>query len=258
MMEIIVISVVAFLVSILTFFSGFGLGTILTPVFMIFFSVDLAIALTGVVHFFNNIFKLFLVGKNADKQVLIRFGIPAVIAAFAGSWVLLNITDLEPFFIYEMFGRTFTVEPVKFIISFLLIIFASMDLIPYFQKLQFGREKLPLGGALSGFFGGLSGNQGALRSAFLIKAGLSKEAFIGTAVVVSTFVDFTRLSVYATRFLQTDLTDNLQLVVIATLSAISGAFIGNKLLNKVTLEFIQVSVAILLILVSIALGAGLI
>ncbi|GAB2627234.1 sulfite exporter TauE/SafE family protein [Belliella aquatica] len=257
-MEIIVISVVAFLVSILTFFSGFGLGTILTPVFMIFFPVDLAIALTGVVHFFNNIFKLVLVGKNADKQVLIRFGIPAVIAAFGGSWVLLNITDLEPFFTYEMFGSTFMVEPVKFIISILLIIFASMDLIPYFQKLQFGREKLPLGGALSGFFGGLSGNQGAFKSAFLIKAGLSKEAFIGTAVVVSTFVDFTRLSVYATRFLQTDLTNNFQLVVIATLSAISGAFIGNKLLKKVTLEFIQVSVAILLILVSIALGAGLI
>ncbi|MFN3802439.1 TSUP family transporter [Belliella pelovolcani] len=255
-MEIIIISLTAFLVAILTFFSGFGLGTILTPVFMVFFPVDLAIALTGVVHFFNNIFKLFLVGKNADKQVLIRFGIPAVIAAFAGSWVLLNITDLEPLFSYEMFGRTFIVEPVKFIISILLIIFALMDLTPYFQNLSFGKEKLPIGGTLSGFFGGLSGNQGALRSAFLIKAGLSKEAFIGTAVVVSTFVDFTRLSVYATRFAQTDLMDNIQLVAIATLSAISGAYLGNKLLKKVTLKFLQVTVAIMLILISLALGAG--
>ncbi|SNS32802.1 hypothetical protein SAMN06295967_107104 [Belliella buryatensis] len=255
-MEIIIISLTAFLVAILTFFSGFGLGTILTPVFMVFFPDDLAIALTGVVHFFNNIFKLFLVGSNADKQVLIRFGIPAVIAAFAGSWVLLNITDLEPLFSYEMFGRTFIVEPVKFIISILLIIFAMMDLIPYFQNLKFGKEKLPIGGALSGFFGGLSGNQGALRSAFLIKAGLSKEAFIGTAVVVSTFVDFTRLSVYATRFAQTDLGNNTQLVAIATLSAIAGAYLGNKLLKKVTLKFLQVTVAIMLILISLALGAG--
>jgi uncharacterized membrane protein YfcA len=255
-MEIFIISLTAFVVAILTFFSGFGLGTILTPVFMVFFPVDLAIALTGVVHFFNNIFKLFLVGRNADKQVLIRFGIPAVIAAFAGSWVLLNITDLEPLFSYEMFGSTFVVEPVKFIISILLIIFAMMDLIPYFQNLQFGKEKLPIGGALSGFFGGLSGNQGALRSAFLIKAGLSKEAFIGTAVVVSTFVDFTRLSVYATRFVRTDLSDNLTLVVIATLSAISGAYLGNKLLKKVTLKFLQVTVAIMLILISVSLGAG--
>lgn len=255
-MEIFIISITAFLVAILTFFSGFGLGTILTPIFMVFFPVDLAIALTGVVHFFNNLFKLALVGKNTDKDVLIRFGITAVIAAFAGSWVLLNITDLDPLFRYDMFGKTFIVEPVKFIISILLIIFASMDLIPYFQKLQFGKEKLPIGGALSGFFGGLSGNQGALRSAFLIKAGLSKEAFIGTSVVVSTFVDFTRLSVYATRFAQTDLIDNIQLVTIATLSAIAGAYLGNKLLKKVTLKFLQVTVAIMLILISIALGAG--
>ena len=111
---------------------------------------------------------------------------------------------------------------------------------------------------MSGFFGGLSGNQGALRSAFLIKAGLSKEAFIATAVVVSTFVDFTRLSVYSTRFTKAGLNDNLTLVVCATLSAIIGAYIGNKLLKKVTLRFLQVTIAIMLIIISLALGAGLI
>ena len=77
-MDIILLSLVAFIVAILTFFSGFGLGTILTPVFMIFFPVDVAIALTGIVHFFNNIFKLILVGKKANKQIVLRFGIPAV------------------------------------------------------------------------------------------------------------------------------------------------------------------------------------
>lgn len=257
-MEIVIISIVAFLVAILTFFSGFGLGTILTPVFMLFFPVELAIALTGVVHFFNNIYKLGLVGKNANKEVLIRFGIPAVIAALLGSWILINITDTQPLFSYTAFGSQFEVFPVKFLISILLIIFATMDLIPYFNKLQFGKSKLPIGGALSGFFGGLSGNQGALRSAFLIKAGLSKEAFIGTAVVVSTFVDFTRLSMYATGFLRSGLIDNLSLVFFATLSGIAGSYFGNILLKKVTLRFLQVTVAILLIIVSLALGAGII
>ena len=201
---------------------------------------------------------MILVGKNADKTVLLRFGVPAVLAAILGSWLLLNISDLEPLFSYEMFGKTFEVFPVKFIISILLIIFASIDLIPYFNKLQFGKEKLPIGGVLSGFFGGLSGNQGALRSAFLIKAGLTKEAFVGTAVVVSTFVDFTRLSIYATRFSKAGLIDNLTLVICATLSAIIGAYIGNKLLKKVTLHFLQIAVAIMLIFISFALGAGLI
>lgn len=257
-MEIVVISLAAFVVAILTFFSGFGLGTILTPVFMIFFPVELAIALTGVVHFFNNIFKLFLVGRNANREVSLRFGIPAVIAAIIGSWILINITDLQPLFSYDAFGKHFEVYPVKFIISILLIIFASIDLIPYFNTLQFGKDKLQIGGALSGFFGGLSGNQGALRSAFLIKAGLSKEAFVATAVVVSTFVDFTRLSIYATRFTKSGLTDNLTLVICATLAGIAGAYLGNKLLKKVTLRFLQVTIAIMLIIISLALGAGLI
>lgn len=257
-MEVIVISIAAFVVAILTFFSGFGLGTILTPVFMIFFPVELAIALTGVVHFFNNIFKIFLVGRNANREVLLRFGIPAVIAAIIGSWILLNITDLQPLFSYQAFGKHIEVYPVKFIISILLIIFASIDLVPYFNKLQFGKDKLPIGGVLSGFFGGLSGNQGALRSAFLIKAGLSKEAFVATAVVVSTFVDFTRLSIYATRFTKSGLTDNLTLVICATLAGIAGAYIGNKLLKKVTLRFLQVTIAIMLIIISLALGTGLI
>lgn len=255
-MEYVIISVTAFLVAILTFFSGFGLGTILTPVLMIFFPVELAIALTGVVHFFNNVFKIILVGKNADKSVVLRFGIPAVVAAFAGAWVLLNIPDASPLFTYQLAGKTWEVYPVKFLISVLLIIFASMDLIPYLQRLEFGKDKLPLGGFLSGFFGGLSGNQGALRAAFLIRAGLSKEAFIGTAVVVSTFVDFTRLSVYSTRFLKSGLVENIPIVLCATLSAIAGAFLGNKLLKKITLKSLQTIVAIMLILLSIALALG--
>jgi len=257
-MEILIICLVAFLAAILTFFSGFGLGTILTPVFMVFFPVDLAIALTGLVHFFNNVFKLFLVGKNADKAVLIRFGIPAVLAAFVGAWLLINIPDSQPLFAYEAFGRQYEVFPVKFLISVLLIIFALMDLLPRLKNLKFGARLLPLGGFLSGFFGGLSGNQGALRAAFLIKAGLSKEAFIGTAVVVSVFVDFTRLSVYAGRIISADLTEHLSLIVLAVIFAISGAYIGNKLLKKITIHALQTIVAVMLIGLSLALGLGLI
>ena len=256
-MEYIVISAIAFFVAILTFFSGFGLGTLLTPAFMLFFPVDMAIALTGVVHLFNNLFKLALVGRHADKTVLLRFGIPAVLAALLGAYLLLNLSDLKPLFSYTLQGRVIDVYPIKFIVAILLIVFALMDLLPYFKTLQFQKDKLAIGGLLSGFFGGLSGNQGALRSAFLIKAGLSKEAFIGTAVVVSTFVDFTRLGVYATRFIHADLSAHVTLILCATLSAITGAWIGNKLLKKVTMNFIQQFVAVLLILVSIALGAGL-
>lgn len=258
MTEILIPSVAAFLIPILTFFSGFGLGTILTPVMMIFFPVNLAIALTGIVHFFNNVFKLILVGTKADKQVVLQFGIPAVISALAGAYLLLHIPDAEPFYRYTLSSKTFEVYPVKLLISLLLILFAILDLVPYFNRLQFGNDKLQLGGLLSGFFGGLSGNQGALRSAFLIKAGLSKEAFVATTAVVSALVDFTRLSVYATRFSSAGLGQNSLLLICATVSAIAGAYLGNKLLKKVTLRFVQTIVAVMLLLLSLALGAGLI
>lgn len=255
-MEILIISIVAFLVAILTFFSGFGLGTILTPVMMIFFPVEVAIALTGLVHFSNNIFKLILVGKNVNKEVLLRFGIPAVIFAFIGALLLVKIPNFEPLYSYQFLGKTFEIFPLKLLVALFMMFFAVIDLIPYFNNLQFDKSKLPIGGALSGFFGGLTGAQGALRSAFLIRARLTKEAFIGTTVVISSFVDFTRLSVYATRIMNLNLKENLPLLICATLSAMTGAFIGNKLLKKVTLQFLQYSVAILLLVLSLALGLG--
>ena len=76
-MTLLFICLVAFLASVLTFFSGFGLGTLLLPAFALFFPVEQAVALTGVVHFLNGLFKLGLVGRHTNKDVLIRFGLPA-------------------------------------------------------------------------------------------------------------------------------------------------------------------------------------
>ncbi len=257
-MEIFIISIVAFATALLTFFSGFGLGTILAPVFAIFFPIDIAIALTGVVHFTNNVFKITLVGRKTDKAVLLRFGIPAILASFAGAWLLMRITVLPTITRYELFGREFEITPVKLIIAIILIVFSLLEIIPSVQKIHFGRDKLAIGGVLSGFFGGLTGIQGAIRSAFLIKSGLSKEAYIATGVVIASLVDFTRLSVYASRFTAANLQENLILLTSATLSAIAGAWFGKKLLKKVTLRLIQILVAIMLILISIALGMGVI
>lgn len=257
-MEIAIICIVAFLAAVLTFFSGFGLGTILAPVFAIFFPVDIAIALTGLVHFSNNLFKIAIIGKNTDKAVLLRFGIPAILASFAGAWLLIRITVLPSLFQYDLWGRPFEVTPVKLIIALLLIVFSLLEISPSFQKIQFGRDKLVWGGILSGFFGGLSGIQGAIRSAFLVKSGLSKEAYIATGVVIACLVDFTRLTVYASRFSPANLNENLTLLISATLSAIAGAYFGKKLLKKVTMRSIQLIVAVMLMIISVALGAGLI
>jgi uncharacterized protein len=257
-MDIVILCVAALITSLLTFFSGFGLGTILTPVFAIFFPIEVAIALTGVVHFLNNIFKLVLIGKRADKQVTIRFGVPAFFAALIGAFLLLQISGLDPLYVYAIGDRNFYVTPVKLIIAILLVFFALMEIISYLKKIQFGKDNLVVGGILSGFFGGLSGHQGALRSAFLIKSGLSKEAFVATGIVIACIIDFSRLGVYAMRFWKSGLRENMTLVVAATLSAFAGAYLGSLLLKKVTLSTIQIIVTALLIVLSIGIGLGLI
>jgi uncharacterized membrane protein YfcA len=147
---------------------------------------------------------------------------------------------------------------VKLVIAILLIIFSILEIAPSVQRIQFNKNKLAMGGILSGFFGGLTGIQGAIRSAFLIKSGLSKEAYIATGVVIACLVDFTRLSVYASRLKELNLHEQLPLLISATLAAIAGAFIGSKLLKKITLRFIQVLVAIMLFVIALALGAGII
>ena len=92
-MEILLVCLAAFFASLLTFFSGFGLGTILMPVFALFFPLEMAIALTGVVHLLNNLFKMYLMGKESNWKIVIKFGIPAVISALIGAWFLMSFSE---------------------------------------------------------------------------------------------------------------------------------------------------------------------
>jgi uncharacterized membrane protein YfcA len=254
--EILIVCLTAFAVSLLTFFSGFGLGTILAPVLMLFFPVDLSIAITAVVHFLNNLFKAALTGRKANMEVLVKFGVPAILAAVAGAWLLVHISDSQPLFTYSLFQHHLAVYPVKLIIAFLLVMFALMELIPRLRNISFHRDYLFAGGMLSGFFGGLTGNQGALRSAFLVRAGLEKTAYIATAAVLSLFVDISRLAVYATRMKLVEPVGLLLPVTCATVAAFAGTYLGSRLLQKVTYSFIQHTVALLLMLIAGGLAAG--
>lgn len=252
----ILICLVAFLASGLTFFSGFGLGTLLLPAFALFFPIEVSVALTAVVHFLNGLFKLTLVGRNADRGVVLRFGIAAALAAVVGAEVLTWLSDLEPLASYHLFGRLFRVTPVKLALSVLMLFFAAMEAVPRLKRFSVAPKYLPVGGALTGFFGGLSGHQGALRSVFLLRAGLSKEAFIATGTVIATGIDVMRLGVYSHRILAVDLRANAALLISATLAAFTGAFLGNRMLKKITLLTIERVVAALLLVIAVGLGSG--
>lgn len=257
-MEYIVICIVALLGSGLTLFSGFGLGTILVPVFALFFPIDLAIALTAIVHFLNNIFKLGLLGKFADKKIILQFGLPSVIAAFAGAYLLSLISEAQPLYTYSLGMKSFSIMPVKLLIGLLLIFFALFDIIPRLSNLQFDKKYLFLGGLLSGFFGGLSGNQGALRSAFLMRTNLSKETFIATGVVIACLIDVSRLSIYSEKIFKAGAQIDYLMIIAATLSAFLGAYLGNKLVKKITIKTLQYLVALALMVFGCLLSLGII
>jgi len=260
-MGYIVISFSAVVVAALTLFSGFGLGSLLMPVFAIFFPIELAIAATAVVHLANNIFMVILVGRRANLKIVALFAVPAALAAVGGALLLGFFSTVEPLYIYNLGPRQCTITAVRLAIAALVIFFAMFELVPAFKRIQLGRKFVPLGGVLSGFFGGLSGHQGALRTAFLSKLGLPKEVFVGTVVVSAVFVDVFRLAVYGLTFIRMDIgmmeTEGaLGYIVVGTIAAFLGSFIGSRLLKKITLELIHAIIGVMLILLGLALGMG--
>jgi hypothetical protein len=257
-MDIAIIIIAAFGASMLTFFSGFGLGTILTPVFMLFFPIEVAIAMTGVVHLLNNIFKISLIGRHVILKVFLKFGLPAIAGAFLGASALIALSDLQrTLFSYSLFNKTLEITPVNLTISILMVLFGLVELVPKLKKLNFSKRYLIPGGLLSGFFGGLSGHQGALRTAFLVKLGLTKESFIATGIAISLLIDFTRIPLYYTRMLDTGSGDiRWSVIIIATLSAFGGAFLGRQLLKKITIDVIHTIVGTAIIVLGIGLGLG--
>ncbi|MCP4331236.1 MAG: TSUP family transporter, partial [Gammaproteobacteria bacterium] len=159
-MDYLIVCLAALFVSGLTLYSGFGLGTLLMPVFAIFFPVHIAIAATAVVHLTNNIFKVVLVGRNADWGIVLRFGVAAMAAAFVGASLLGMFTSIPILASYSIGEEVHELTVVKLVIGVLITLFALFDLIPRLKEISFDKRYLVLGGALSGFFGGLSGNQG--------------------------------------------------------------------------------------------------
>lgn len=255
-MSYLVVFAVAFLASGLTFFSGFGLGTLLLPAFALFFPIERAVALTAVVHFLNGLFKLGLVARYANVGIVFRFGIPAILAALVGAWLLVWLADIEPLLEYSLFGRTVRITPVKLVVGLLLVVFAAAELLPQRREISFGPEYLPLGGLLSGFFGGLSVMQGALRSAFLVRAGLSKEVFVATGVVVSSLIDIARLGVYSRALADEAARIDYWLLGGAVLSAFAGALLGNRFLKAMTMRGVRWIVAGMLLFVAAGLAFG--
>ncbi len=254
-MEYFLIAACSFLASLLSFYSGFGLGTILMPIIAIFFPLPVAIALTAVVHLFHNLLKTGLLWKEVNWRIVVRFGGPAIVAAILGAWLLQKLSFLGSLTTYEFFGRREEISLLHLLIGGLLILFATLEAFP--QK-AIKMKSLFWGGAMSGFFGGLSGNQGAFRSLFLVNARLQTKTFIGTNAVIAVAVDIIRLIIYGFSFGFLLKSVSVSLWTVSVGGSLAGVCLGMIFLKKITITFIQKTIIFLLYLLGILLAMGII
>jgi uncharacterized membrane protein YfcA len=205
------------------------------------------------VHVLNNFFKMGLIFKSVNWKTLLYFGVPGIFGAFLGALLLLQIDTNAIWFENDYLS----IKPLNTVIGFLMIFFAIAEL-ANLKEFSFKRQYLIPGGFLSGFFGGLSGHQGALRSMFLIKANLSKQAYIATGVGIALLVDITRIPIYWTKYDQGFVFENIRIIGLATLFAFLGAYVGKRLINKVTMKTVHLIVGVLLVVMGLGMIIGLI
>ncbi|MFI5203268.1 MAG: TSUP family transporter, partial [Flavobacteriales bacterium] len=226
MEQYVIIGCTALAASLLTFFSGFGLGTILLPVMLIYFPPTTAIGITAIVHFLNNLTKLSLLFNHVNWNILIRFGIPAVVGSLLGAVMLFRIENLI-MYSYTFNGEVYTVNMISGLLAFVMIGFTLQEILSKSKSVS--TKWIIPGGLITGFFGGLTGHQGALRSAFLLQVELSKEMFLATGVAIACLIDITRLGVYSQNINIDSIQANISIIVVAVAAATAGAVLGKYL-----------------------------
>ena len=267
--DLLIICLASLAAAALTLFSGFGLGTLLMPVFAIFFPVPVAIAATAIVHLANNVFKFALLARKANRRVALWFGAASGAGALLGAFMLTLLADRPALYEWSFQFNSHEVHAQitieKLVVAFVMLAFAVLELAPETRDMAFPPRWLVPGGVLSGFFGGLSGHQGALRSAVLVRAGLTRESFIATGVVCAVIVDVCRLAVYGTSIhahhwdiIRDHVGATGRLLLAACLAAFAGSFLGARLVKKTTISALRSIVGVGLVLLSILLGIGLV
>jgi uncharacterized membrane protein YfcA len=226
----------AFIAEIIGTMAGFGAATVLTPIAAWFMDIRTAIAVVAVFHLFGNASRLVFFGRHIRWRIWARFGLPGVLCGILGAAVASRLPSAA---IALAFG------------AFLLIYVWLSVRAPSGRRLPDRPLVLTGGGILSGFIAGLLGTGGAIRSACLLVFGLPKEAYIGTSAAIALVVDATRLPVYlAGGFLPPQMAPVLAGLLAA---AFSGAWVGQRLVRRVSAAVFRRVVLAMLALMGVKL-----
>ena len=91
---------------------------------------------------------------------------------------------------------------------------------------------------------------------FLVRFNLQKEIFVATGTAIACLVDVARMSVYAFTLDFTNVLTHSSILLISVAFAIVGAFIGNKLLKKTTIDFLKWVVTLFMMIIGILMILG--
>ncbi len=192
---------------------GFGIGSLMTPLLAVRFGTATAVALVTVPHAAATAVRCWRLRAHVSRAVLVRFGLLSAAGALAGA---LLYTRLGPGALTRALGG-------------LLVLTAVAQLTGWASRWQPRGPLVALFGLASGFFGGIAGNQGGLRSAALTAFGLTPLQFVATATATGLLVDAARTPVYLWHSGPAMLTLWAPIVV-ATAGVLIGTVLGERLL----------------------------
>jgi len=206
--------VFAFFAEVAGTMAGFGSSTLFLPLALLFFDFKTALLLVAIFHISGNLGRLTFFRHGLDRNLLLRFGIPSVIATVIGALLVNLIVQ----------------DVLKLVLGIFLLAYVFFA---WHGQRSFKptKQNSLIGASLSGFFAGLIGTGGALRGAFLSAFKLKKSVYLATAAAISLSGDLMRIPIYfGSGFLSPNL---YYLIPILFVIAIFASFTGKKVVTKI-------------------------
>jgi uncharacterized protein len=230
------IVVVGFFAGMTASVAGFGIGSFLIPLVSVRTGTKVAIALVSVPHFFGTSVRFWLLKSKVNRKILSRFGLLSAAGGLTGAL-------LHSFFVSGL---------LQIIFAIMLILAGIVGVLQVSKRLRFGKKGAAIAGLASGFFGGLVGEQGGIRSVALLNFDVEKEAFIATATATGLIVDAVRMPVYfLTLFSQ--VSQFLFIIILSSAAVITGTLAGNVVLKRIPEESFKRIVSLLILILGIFL-----
>jgi hypothetical protein len=230
----VLVSISSFAAGAIASVTGFGIGSILTPLLSLDAGTRVAVAAVSIPHVAGTFVRFWILRRDINKRVLLDFGLLSAAGAIIGA-LLHSVAS----------------NPVLTCLLALLLIFAGVTGITgHTRKMHFGPKVARVAGAVSGALGGLVGNQGGIRSAALVGFHLDQRSFVATATAVGVIVDAVRMPVYFATEASGILSIG-RLILVSTVGVLAGTFFGLTLLRGIRPQFFYRIVGGLILLLGI-------